>query len=115
MKEGDIVLTPLPQSDGIVKNRPVLLLRKMPVFSDFLVCGISTQLHQEIKNFDERMKLSDTDFLTSGLKAPSIIRLSFLAVLPAHKTLGAIGFISSERHQRLLNNLSDYLKLETTF
>lgn len=115
MKEGDIVLTPLPQSDGISKNRPVLLLRKMPVFGDFLVCGISTQLHQEVKDFDERMKLSDADFLTSGLKAPSIIRLNFLAVLPAHKILGAIGFISTERHHRLLKNLSHYLMLETTF
>lgn len=115
MKEGDIVLTQLPQSDGVVKNRPVLLLRKMPVFGDFLVSGISTQLHQEIENFDERIKLNDADFLTSGLKAPSIVRLSFLAVLPAYKTLGAIGFISTERHHRLLKNLSSYLKLETTF
>ncbi len=115
MKEGDIVLTSISQANGLTKNRPVLLLRKMPAFGDFLVCGISTQLHQEVEKFDERIKLSDSDFLISGLKAPSIIRLSFLAVLPRHKILGAIGFISTERHHRLLKNLSNYLTLETTF
>lgn len=24
MKEGDVVLTPLPQADGVVKNRPAV-------------------------------------------------------------------------------------------
>jgi hypothetical protein len=26
MKEGDVVLTPLPQADGQVKNRPAIVL-----------------------------------------------------------------------------------------
>ena len=26
MKEGDVALTPLPQADGLIKNRPVILL-----------------------------------------------------------------------------------------
>ena len=43
MKEGAIVLTPLPQSDGKIKNRPAVVLREMPLFGDFLVCGVSTQ------------------------------------------------------------------------
>ncbi len=30
MKEGDVVLTPLPQADGQVKNRPTIILREMP-------------------------------------------------------------------------------------
>ena len=30
MNEGDTVLVALPQSDGQVKNRPTLVLRKMP-------------------------------------------------------------------------------------
>ena len=51
MKEGDVALTPLPQADGQIKNRPVILLRQMPAFGDFLVCGISTQLHQEVNPY----------------------------------------------------------------
>jgi hypothetical protein len=42
MTEGDIALASLPQADGHIKNRPVLLLRRLPPFDDFLVCGIST-------------------------------------------------------------------------
>ena len=45
MKEGDVILTPMPQADGKVKNRPALYLREMPPFRDALVCGISTQTH----------------------------------------------------------------------
>ena len=43
MNEGDLALAPLPQADGQIKNRPVVLLWRLPPFGDFLVCGISTQ------------------------------------------------------------------------
>ena len=44
MKEGDIVLALLPQSDGRGKYRPAVVLRRMPGFHDLLVCGVSAQL-----------------------------------------------------------------------
>ena len=37
MKEGDIILTPMPQADGKVKNRPAIYLREMPPFQDALI------------------------------------------------------------------------------
>jgi len=37
---------PMPQADGRVKDRPCIALRRMPGFGDWLVCGVSTQLHQ---------------------------------------------------------------------
>ena len=52
MKEGNIILTPIPQANGEIKNRPTLILREMPKYQDFLICGISTQLKQYIPNFD---------------------------------------------------------------
>lgn len=110
MKPGDVVLTPLPQADGVIKNRPAVALRQMPPFGDWLVCGISTQLQQQVANFDELVSVSDSDFAASGLKAPSIIRLGFLAVMPASKFLGVVGSISNERRVRLLRKLSDYLQ-----
>ena len=48
MKEGDVVIVAMPQANGSVKNRPTIILREMPPFQDMLVCGISTQLHQEV-------------------------------------------------------------------
>ncbi len=42
MKEGDVILTPVPQADGTIKIRPAVILREMPPYKDFLVCGVST-------------------------------------------------------------------------
>ena len=109
MKEGDVVLAPLQQADGLLKNRPALVLRELPPFGDFLLCGISTQVHLATPEFDEVISPNDSDFLASGLIAPSVIRLGFLAVLPRKKIIGAIGTIAQNRHHRLLENLSKYL------
>ena len=110
MKPGDVILTPLPQADGVLKNRPAVALCQMPPFGDWLVCGISTQLHQQVAEFDELVHVSDSDFAASGLKAASLVRLGFLAVMPASKFLGVVGSISDERRARLLSNLSKYLR-----
>jgi mRNA interferase MazF len=95
-----------------LKNRPAILLREMPPFQDFLVCGISTQLHQHVKGFDELIMPTDADFQASGLVAASLIRLGFLALLPQRQIAGRIGVISQERYERLLHNLSNYLVKE---
>lgn len=107
-----MVLTPLPQADSRVKNRPCIALRQMPAFGDWLVCGVSTQLHQEVPGFDDPILADAADFETSGLKAPSLIRLGFLAVLPEDRLLGAIGTLARDRHRRLLKRLSVYLMQE---
>ena len=109
MKEGDIVLTPVPQANGQIKNRPALFLREMPPFKDALVCGISTQLQQQVIGFDEIIDQQDSDFSNSGLVTSSLVRLGFLAIIPRNKIIGRIGSISPTRHKRLLQNLSDYL------
>jgi mRNA interferase MazF len=109
MNEGDVVLTAVPQADGQVKNRPALVLRKLPPFDDLLVCGISTQLHQQVVGFDEIIAQTDSDFAASGLKASSLIRLGFLSVLPISRVIGTIGSVAPARHQRLLQNLADHL------
>jgi mRNA interferase MazF len=109
MKEGDIVLTPILQADNRIKNRPAIFLRVMPPYGDALVCGVSTQLHQEVPGFDDVISGADEDNSDSGLVADSLIRLGFLAVIPQSKLLGSIGSISAERHRRLLQKLSGYL------
>ena len=109
MKQGDVILTPVPQADGKPKKRPAIFLREMPPYRDLLVCGVSTQLHQCVKDFDEIISPADTDFKSSGLRSKSLIRLGFIAVLPRRRVLGSIGSISSQRRKRLLKRLSDYL------
>jgi mRNA interferase MazF len=109
MKEGDVILTPVPQADGAVKARPAIILREIPPYKDFLICGISTQLNQLVSGFDEIISPEDTDFVSSGLRTKSLIRLGFLAVTPRSRIIGSIGSISLERHKNLLKTLSDYL------
>jgi mRNA interferase MazF len=113
MKEGDIALARLPQTDGRVKCRPAVVLRRMPGFGDLLVCGVSTQIRQQVPDFDDLIDASHSDFKTSGLKAASVIRLGFLAVLPVSDFLGTIGSISDARHQRLLSKLAEHLQPKT--
>ena len=109
MREGELVLALLPQADGQSKNRPALFLRALPPFGDALLCGVSTQLAREVKGFDEVITASDADFSSRGLVAASLFRLGFLAVIPVNQLVGSIGHISTERHQRLLRNLGEYL------
>ena len=114
MKEGDVVLTPFPQADGKIKNRPAIVLRVMAPFGDLLVCGISRQLRHQVPDFDEVIATTDADFGSSGLVDTSLIRLGFLALLPTSEFLGDIGSISTERHHRLLRRLANYLLQPST-
>jgi mRNA interferase MazF len=109
LSEGALLLAAIPQADGQVKRRPVLLLRELPGFNDLLVCGVSTQVHQVIQGFDELIQQEDPDFENSGLSSDSVIRLGFLAVIPAARITKIIGLVSVERHSRLLERLSRYI------
>ena len=63
MKPGEVVLLQLPPPDlSPGKLRPVLVLSELPGrFGDVLVCGISSQLRQEIPQWDELLTPADTD------------------------------------------------------
>lgn len=53
MQEANVVLTPIPQADETTKNPPAILLRELPPDRDFLVCGVSTQLNQQVPGFGD--------------------------------------------------------------
>jgi mRNA interferase MazF len=105
MKEGTIILASLSQVDGLIKNRPVLLLKKLQVYNDFIVCGISSKLHQEIVGFDEIIQPT----VQNRLKEVSLIRLGFLSVISQEQIKGSLGNISQSLHRELLERLADYL------
>jgi mRNA interferase MazF len=109
MKEGDVILVPLPQADGQRKPRPAVILKILPPFGDFLVCGISSQLRQQVHGLDELILQRDNDFAASRLQMDSLIRVGFLAIYTPQQVVGSIGEISSERHLRLLRQLAEFL------
>ncbi len=108
---GQIALTPFPNTDlSGLKRRPVLLIRPAPGrFDDWLVCMVSSQLHQAETGFDEIIASSDPDFGGSGLKAPSVLRLSRLAVLDGALLVGSIGSVAADRLGRIRVRLATWI------
>jgi len=109
MKEGAVALARIQQADGQFKLRPVLVLRQMPPHGDWLVCGISSQLQQEVVGFDHVLAVSDPEFAASGLKASSVIRLGFLATLPNSAFAGRLGAITPRLILLLRHRLATHL------
>ena len=111
ISEGQITLFKFPQTDQQAgKLRPALVLRKMSGrYDDWLICMISSQLHQKIQELDEVITTKDSDFIRSGLKLPSVIRVSRLAVVEEDILLGKLGQISHDRLSRLKQNLARWI------
>lgn len=109
MQAGNIALVEMPQSDGNYKLRPALILKELPKYNDFLVCGISTQISQYIKSFDEILNESDSFFKETGLRKTSLIRLFFIAIVPSEKISGGIGKIPVDLHKDLVQRLAKFL------
>jgi len=109
--EGQIVLFQFPQTDlegG--KLRPALLLRQLPGrYRDWLICMISSQLAQKVEGVDEIVDLGAPDFLQSGLKLPSVIRITRLAVASESIFLGRLGHIDPDRLDTIRRRLVDWL------
>jgi len=70
---------------------------------------ISTQLGQQIPGFDEPIATGDPDFVTSGLKRASVIRVTRLAVVHRSILLGTIGQLGSDRLRRIQTRLGQWL------
>lgn len=112
-RAGQIVLTSFPYSDlSEAKLRPVLMLRQASRFDDWLVCMVSSQVQQAETGLDEILAQPDTDFANSGLKVPSVLRLSRLAVLDGSLLLGSIGTISDERLGNVRQRLAKWVASE---
>ena len=111
IEEGQIVLLRFPQTnmeEG--KLRPALVIRKVPgEYDDWLICMISSRLHQKHIELDEIIGPEDKDFRDSGLKTTSVIRISRLAVIEREILLGKLGNISSLRLQRIKENITKWI------
>jgi mRNA interferase MazF len=110
--EGQIVLFKFLHTDNTDgKLRPALVLRQLPgEYKDWLICMISSQLDQKIPNFDEMVSPEDSDFQQTGLKLPSIIRISRLAVTSEDILIGKLGEVDSHRLRRIKQMLSHWIQ-----
>ena len=110
-KPGLITLFKFPQVDlAVGKLRPALILGKIPgQFDDWLICMISSQMEQYNSELDEILQTSDSDFIKSGLKSKSLIRVGRLAVVDGKILLGAVGEINTDRLYRIKKRIAEWL------
>ncbi|MEI6815522.1 MAG: type II toxin-antitoxin system PemK/MazF family toxin [Bacteroidota bacterium] len=108
MEEGQIILTVF-ETDKAKKIRPALVLRKAPKYNDYLVCGISSKLYEEVDDFDMLINEGHPDFKNSGLKHDGLIRLFFLGMIREEEILGSIGSVSKATLHTLQGRLADYI------
>jgi len=111
VKPGKLALLRFPHVDlEEGKLRPVLLITRVPGdFPDWLVAMVSSQLEQAIPGVDEVIREEDPDFLASGLKQSSVIRIGRLAVANAELFLGASGEISGKRLAGIRRRIADWI------
>jgi mRNA interferase MazF len=109
--EGQLVLFRFPRTDQQAgRLRPAVVICSVPgVYDDWLVCMVSSQLHQRVEGFDEVLEEEAGDFQQSGLKTASVIRIGRLAVVERTALLGSIGEIAEERLRRIRSRLAAWL------
>jgi len=110
-QSGLIALAAFPHVDASeVKLRPVLLIRPASQrFDDWLVRMVSSRLHQADAEWDELILPAHADFFDSGLKAPSVFRLSRLAVMDGKLLTGSIGHIDANRLRTIKQRLGQWI------
>jgi mRNA interferase MazF len=108
---GQIVLFRFPRTDlQSGKLRPALLLGRLPGnYDDWLICMISSQIRHYVPGFDEMLQVDDPDYVASGLKLPSLIRVGRLAVVEEAILLGSVGQIGSQRLEHIKSRLAKWL------
>ena len=111
ISEGDIILFRFPRTDlASGKLRPALLLKKIPhKYSDWLVCMISTQVHQRIERIEWIYATKDEGFENTGLKRDSLIRASRLAVVDESIFEGKLGSLPEAKFKDTKQQLSSWI------
>ena len=110
MEAGQVVRAVLPQADGALKARPVVLVRQFPPFGDWLVCGISKSMDSAVPGFDIVIDPDHPDYGFSRLAYPGVIRLGFINAISRFDIEGALGQVSTTTHALIIERLITHLR-----
>jgi hypothetical protein len=91
MKAGDICKVAFKQPEGSVKDRPVLLVKEVGSFGDWIVVPITSKLRNQDKELDILMDDTHSGFKATGLRTTSLIKLSILNTFNRTMIKGKIG------------------------
>jgi len=108
--KGRIVLLPFPFTDlTAVKLRPALVLHEGR--NDIIVAFISSRIPEHQDRWTVTVGPDDPDYLTTGLKCASSIRVDKMATIEKSLVVGEIGELSERLRQTVNNLLLDLLSL----
>jgi mRNA interferase MazF len=112
IRRGDIVLGRFPFTDLTgIKLRPILILAATAgTHRDFLAMFISSQLHQAEPGVDVILDATNSAFTRSGLKTPSVFKVTKVATLSESLLLGPIGHLDQRMFDDLVDRLTDWLR-----
>lgn len=105
MENGSVAIASLQQADGVLKNRPVLILCQVPPYEDYLVCGISSQTRLALEGVDIILDEVGAGFNQTGLRCSSVIRTRYLATLPSGSIKGKVGHIPDHQLSQAYQSL----------
>lgn len=114
--EGDIVLFRYPNTDGSQgKRRPAVLIKCVGNrFGDWLVCMVSTQIQHCVEGSDIVITSAERDFVATGLRADSLLRISRLAVVSEAIFELKLGGLPPHLLREVRQRLGYWLSSETT-
>jgi len=108
VKAGDVVLGEFPQRND-TKVRPALIVQVAPPYDDFVLCGITTQLRNQVAGVDELIEATDADSRATGLRETSLVRVAYLVTIIPEEVMGKLGEISPERLARIRSKLARFV------
>lgn len=111
LQRGDVVIAAFPFTDlSATKRRPALVLAATTL--DVILAFISSVLPVTFKSNEIPLIPTDTDFIQTGLKVPSILRLDKLATIDKQLITRRIGKLSKERLQAVDDRLIQVLGID---
>ena len=111
LHHGDVVIAAFPFTDlSANKRRPALVLAVTN--ADAILAFISSVLPTMFKFCEIPFIPTDTDFIQTGLKVPSILRLDKLATIDKQLVTRRIGRLSKQRLQAVDDRLLQVLSID---
>ncbi|MBF0515593.1 MAG: type II toxin-antitoxin system PemK/MazF family toxin [Nitrospirae bacterium] len=104
--KGDVVVVPFPFSDLTqAKRRPALVIAGLDG-DDLILCQITSQTIRD----NYAVPLSDTDFVTGGLKQMSNLRPNRIFTVDSHIILYKIGALNAAKTVEIVNAVVNIIK-----
>ncbi len=109
MKAGDICRVGFPQPDGNIKGRPVVLIKEVPPFKDWMVALVTGKTRNMDSTLDYLLRDSDSGFSGTGLTKTSLIRMGVISTINTGLIQGKLGELPYGVLPKLKSNLSQFI------